>query len=53
MVRWAIYAVVGAAGAVFIGQYLVIALLGCGLFELAWTVGIGHATVCRLPVVRH
>ncbi len=42
MVRWAIYAVVGAAGAVFIGEYLVIALLGCGLFELVWTVGIGH-----------
>ena len=32
--RWATYAVVGAAAAATVGSYLVLALLGCGLFEI-------------------
>jgi chromate transporter len=35
-VRWVAYAAVGIAGAIVVGPYLVIALLGCGLVELAW-----------------
>ena len=38
--RWALYGLIGGASAVLVGPYLVIALLACGLFELAWTVGI-------------
>ena len=32
--RWLAYALVGALGAIFLGPYLVIGLLGCGLLEL-------------------
>jgi chromate transporter len=32
--RWLLYALVGIAGAIVLGPYLVIALLGCGLLEL-------------------
>ena len=32
--RWLLYAVVGIAGAIVLGPYLVIGLLGCGLLEL-------------------
>jgi len=32
--RWLLYAAVGIAGAIVLGPYLVIALLGCGLLEL-------------------
>jgi len=38
-IRWATYAAVGVAGAVALGPYLVIALLACGAFELAWSFG--------------
>jgi chromate transporter len=34
--RWVAYAAVGVAGAITVGPYLVIALLGCGLLELGW-----------------
>jgi chromate transporter len=34
-VRWAVYLVAAAAGAALVGPYLVLVLLGCGLFELA------------------
>jgi chromate transporter len=34
--RWLLYATVGAAGAIFLGPLLVIALLTCGLLELGW-----------------
>ena len=34
-VRWAGYLVAGAAGAVFLGPYLVLVLLACGLVEVA------------------
>jgi chromate transporter len=35
LVRWVVYLVVGTAAAVLLGAYLVLALLACGLFELA------------------
>jgi chromate transporter len=38
--RWVLYAAVGAAGAIALGPYLVIALLGCGLLELVWETGL-------------
>ena len=41
-VRWAVYLVAGAVAAMLIGPYLVLVLLGCGLFELgrrAWFSG--------------
>jgi chromate transporter len=38
--RWLFYAAVGIAGAVFLGPYLVIALLACGLAELGWEAGL-------------
>jgi chromate transporter len=41
-VRWAVYLVAGALGAVLIGPYLVLVLLACGLVELArraWSSG--------------
>jgi chromate transporter len=34
--RWLIFALVGGTGAIFLGPYLVIALLACGALELAW-----------------
>ena len=33
--RWALYLLAAAAGAALVGPYLVLVLLGCGLFELA------------------
>ena len=39
-IRWGVYAAVGAIGAIFLGSYLVIALVACGLVELAWTLGL-------------
>jgi chromate transporter len=38
--RWLVYSLVGGAGAVFLGPYLVIALLLCGLLELVWRTGL-------------
>jgi chromate transporter len=38
--RWMLYAAIGAAAAVAVGPYLVIALLACGLLELAWEFGL-------------
>jgi chromate transporter len=41
-VRWLVYVAAGAAGAIAVGQYLVLVLVGCGLFELvrrAWLTG--------------
>ena len=37
VVRWAVYLLVGVVGAVTIGPYLVLALLGCGAVELLAT----------------
>jgi chromate transporter len=37
---WLSYAAVGIAGAIVLGPYLVIALLGCGLLELVWETGL-------------
>jgi len=37
--RWAIYLLLGAASAALLGTWLVLVLLGCGLFELAWRLG--------------
>jgi chromate transporter len=33
--RWVVYAIAGAAGAALAGQYLVLVMLACGLFEIA------------------
>lgn len=33
--RWVIYVVAGAAGAIFVGAYLVLVIVACGLVELA------------------
>ena len=38
--RWLVYALVGALGAIFVGPYLVMALLACGVFELFWATGL-------------
>ena len=38
--RWLVYALVGALGAIFLGPYLVITLLACGIFELVWVMGL-------------
>jgi chromate transporter len=38
--RWVLYGGIGAAGAVMLGPLLVIALLACGLAELAWEFGL-------------
>ncbi|HWE58146.1 MAG TPA: chromate efflux transporter [Solirubrobacteraceae bacterium] len=38
--RWLMYTVIGIAGAVALGPYLVIGLLGCGLLELTWEGGL-------------
>ncbi len=38
--RWFIYGAVGITGAIFLGPYLVIALLACGLLELGWETGL-------------
>jgi chromate transporter len=37
--RWCAYLLVGAAGAAFLGTYLVLLLLACGLAELAYSLG--------------
>ncbi len=34
-VRWLVYVIAGAAGAIAVGPYLVLVILGCGLIELA------------------
>jgi chromate transporter len=34
--RWLLYTAIGIAGAIVLGPYLVIALLGCGLLEMFW-----------------
>jgi chromate transporter len=39
--RWFAYAAIGATGAIALGPYLVIALLGCGLLEMAVVAGRG------------
>jgi chromate transporter len=38
--RWLTYCAVGIAGAIVLGPFLVIALLGCGLLELVWETGL-------------
>jgi chromate transporter len=35
LIRWCVYLAIGAAAGALLGAYLVLALLGCGLFELA------------------
>ena len=40
VIRWLVYGTVGAAGAILLGPLLVIALLACGLLELAWEFGL-------------
>lgn len=34
--RWSIYVATGALGAIFVGPFLVLILLGCGFMELLW-----------------
>jgi chromate transporter len=48
--RWVAYASLGAVAAALVGPWLVVVLLACGVFELAWRVGLagsnragGHA----------
>jgi chromate transporter len=46
--RWLVYLLVGAVAAMIVGAYLVLALLACGLFELArraWFSGASSLTV--------
>ena len=38
--RWVVYALIGALGAIFLGPYLVITLIACGVFELVWATGL-------------
>jgi chromate transporter len=40
LIRWWLYLVIGAAAAAVVGAYVVIALLACGLFELAVRRGV-------------
>ena len=40
VIRWLAYGTVGAAAAILLGPLLVIALLACGLLELAWEFGL-------------
>lgn len=44
-VRWVLYALLGGAGAALVGPYLVLVLVGCGLFEL--TVRTARSTSSR------
>ncbi len=37
--RWSAYLVLGAAATILIGVWLVLVLIGCGLFELGWRLG--------------
>jgi chromate transporter len=47
---WAAYLVAGAAGAVLVGPYLAIVLVGCGAVELVRRHGGGLASIAPLPV---
>jgi len=48
LARWGIYVAVGAAASALLGAYVVIALLACGLFELAVRRGIPGAASLML-----
>jgi chromate transporter len=41
-IRWALYAALGVAAAALVGPFLVLVLLGCGLFELTLRGATGH-----------
>ncbi len=43
LVRWGIYVAIGAAASALVGAYVVVALLACGVFELAARRGITGA----------
>jgi chromate transporter len=49
--RWGVYAAVGIAGAITVGPYLVIALLGCGLLELGWETRSSVRDRLNTPIV--
>jgi chromate transporter len=40
LIRWCLYLAIGAAAGALLGAYLVVAMLACGLFELAFRRGI-------------
>jgi chromate transporter len=48
--RWLAYLVAGVAGAIVIGPYLVLVLVGCGLFELARRVWFSGTAFAWTPV---
>jgi chromate transporter len=43
LIRWCVYLAIGAAAGALLGAYLVLAMLACGLFELALRRGIPGA----------
>lgn len=50
--RWLVYLLLGAGSAVLLGAWLVLVLLGCGLFELGWRLGRrGFAAAHAWPVL--
>jgi chromate transporter len=49
--RWLCYLIAGAAAAATLGPWLVLALLGCGVIELALQLGVGHRQGGAMPGV--